>query len=64
MERQTEDASRGAKRLDGVEESGKVPSSTAEIRSLKDEVHDLRARLLLVADALAALSAELKTALR
>jgi hypothetical protein len=47
-----------------VDETAESPPLSQEIEALQDEVYDLRSRLRLVADALAALSAELKTALR
>jgi hypothetical protein len=47
-----------------VEQTADTPPLSQELEKLQDEVYDLRSRLLLVADALAALSAELKTALR
>ena len=47
-----------------VDETAESPPLSQEIEELQEEVYDLRSRLRLVADALAALSVELKTALR
>jgi hypothetical protein len=64
VEDQSEDVRLAAATADSVLQSSGVEVSLDETARLQDEVHDLRSRVLLVADTLAALSAELRTALR